>query len=59
MIKPEETRIKYAMELEEKGEHLKILHTLGFVNIDCGCGYDMPMKALACLRLEDMVEYYC
>ena len=28
-------------------------------NLDCGCGYDMPIKALACIRLENMVEYYC
>ena len=58
MIKPEEARIRYAIELEDKGEHLKILHTPGFVNIDCGCGYDMPIKALACLRLEDFQEFY-
>ena len=59
MIQPEEKRIGYAMELEDKGEHLEILHAPGFVNLDCGCGYDMPIKALACIRLEDMVEYYC
>ena len=59
MIKHEETRIRYAVELEDKGEYLRILHTPGFVNIDCGCGYDMPIKALACIRLEDMIEYYC
>ena len=59
MIKPEEAKISYAIELEDKGEHLRILHTPGFVNIDCGCGYDMPIKALACIRLEDMIEYYC
>lgn len=58
MIEPEEARIKYAMDLECRGEQLRILHTPGFVNIDCGCGYDMPIKALACIRLEDMVEYY-
>ena len=58
MIKPEEARIRYAMELEDRGEHLKILHAPGFINIDCGCGADMPIKALACIRLEDMAEYY-
>ena len=58
MIQPEEKRIAYAVELEEKGEHLKILHTPGFVNLDCGCGTDMSIKSLACLRLEDMQEYY-
>ena len=59
MIQPEEKRIAYAMKLEDKGEHLNILHTPGFINLDCGNGYDMPIKALACIRLEDMVEYYC
>lgn len=58
MIKPEEARIRYAIELEDKGEHLRTLHAPGFANIDCGCGYDMPIKALACLSLEDLVEYY-
>lgn len=58
MIQPEEKRIAYAMELEGKGEHLKILHTPEFINLDCGCGYEMPIKALACLRLEDMQEFY-
>lgn len=58
MIKPEETRIKYAMDMEDRGEHLRILHAPGFIIIDCGCGYDMSIKALACIRLDDMVEYY-
>lgn len=58
MIQPEEKRIAHAMDLEYKHEHLKILHTTGFTNMDCGSGYDMPIKALACIRLEDMVEYY-
>ena len=26
--------------------------------LDCGCGYDIPIKALTCLRLEDMHEFY-
>ena len=58
MIQPEEKRVAYAMKLEGKGEHLKILHTPEFINLDCGCGYEMPIKALACLRLEDMQEFY-
>lgn len=58
MIQPEDKRIAYATELEDKGEHLKMLHAPGFINLDCGCGYDMPIKALACIRIEDMVEYY-
>ena len=24
----------------------------------CGCGYDMPINALTCIRLQDMIEYY-
>ena len=59
MIQPEEARINYAISLEDAGDHLKILHTPGFINLDCGCGYDMPIKALACIRLDNMVEYYC
>lgn len=56
-IQPESEQEKYAQELKSKGEHLKILHAQGFIDIDCCCGYDMPVKALACIRLEDMVEY--
>lgn len=58
LIQPEEKRINHALDLESRGEHLKILHTHGFINLDCGCGYDMPIKALACLRLEDFQEFY-
>jgi len=58
MIQPEEKRIDHALDLESRGEYLKILHAPGFINLDCGCGYNMPIKALACIRLEDMVEYY-
>lgn len=58
LIQPKEKRIEVAMGLEDRGEHLKIYHGPGFIDIDCGCGYDMPIKALACIRLEDMVEYY-
>ena len=58
MNKSEEARIRYAIELENIEEHLKIVHAHGFVNIDCGCGYDMPIKVLACLRLEELQEFY-
>lgn len=58
LIQPEEKRIKHALDLENRGEHLNILYAPGFINLDCGCGYNMPIKALACIRLEDMVEYY-
>ena len=58
MIQPEEKHREYSLELENRGEHLKILHTPAFINLDCGCGYDIPIKALTCLRLEDMREFY-
>lgn len=49
---------RYCDELATRGEHMRICHAPGFIDIDCGCGYDIPAKALACLRLEDMAEYY-
>lgn len=58
LIEPQIERLNLAIALEDKGDHLKILHTPGFINLDCGCGYEMPIKALACLRLEDMQEFY-
>ena len=58
LIQPEEKRINHALDLESRGEHLNILHAPGLINLDCGCGYDMPIKALACLRLEDFQEFY-
>lgn len=30
----------------------------GIVDIDCGCGNDTPNRRLACLRLDDMSEFY-
>lgn len=57
-IQPESEQEKYAQELESKGDHLKMLHAPGFIDIDCCCGYDMAVKTLACLRLEDMEEFY-
>lgn len=58
LIKPEEEKVRYAMELESEGEHLRIFHASGFIDIDCGCGHSYPIKALACIRLEDMLEFY-
>lgn len=58
LVKPAEEQLEYAADLERRGDHLKIIHASGFINIDCGCGHGMPIKALACIRLEDMVEYY-
>lgn len=56
--KAEEKRIGFVEELKNGGEHLRIFHAPEFIDIDCGCGYNTPIKALACLRLEDMAEYY-
>ena len=58
LIEPQIDRLKLMFELEDANNHLKILHAPGFINLDCGCGYDMTVKAMACIRLEDMVEYY-
>ena len=58
LIQSEEERMKYMMDLEIQGDHLRICHTDGFIDIDCGCGHSYPIKALACIRLEDMLEYY-
>lgn len=48
----------YFRKLEETGQHMRILHTEGYIDIDCGCGHNVPGAALACLRLEDMEEFY-
>ena len=41
-----------------RGEHPKIHHAEGFIDIDCGCSYRRPLKTLGCLRLDDMQEFY-
>ena len=41
------------------GDHMRILHAPGFIDIDCGCGHSPETRRLACLRLEDMREFYC
>lgn len=58
LIQPEEKRIAYVIDLENQGERLKILHTAGYINLDCGSGYDIPIKALACLKLDDLTDFY-
>lgn len=40
-------------------DHFRILHAPGFIDIDCGCGHSSEERRLACLRLEDMEEFYC
>ena len=53
---PEE-RLPYVEELALRGEHFRILHTPGFIDLDCGCGHTYLGTALSCLRLEDMQEF--
>lgn len=48
----------YVRTLEQQGDHMKIFHTDGFICIDCGCGNKTPARRLACLRLDDMREFY-
>ena len=40
-------------------EPMEIFHAPGFIDIDCGCGHHAEGRRLACLRLEDMKEFYC
>lgn len=49
---------KYICMLRKKGKHAEIEHAEGFIDIDCGCGSGIPEERLACLRLEDMKEFY-
>lgn len=58
MLKAREDRDAYTEELLGKGDHPRILHTDSFIDIDCGCSYDKPLKTLGCLRLDDMTEFY-
>lgn len=39
-------------------EVFKIWHGNGIIDIDCGCGNKIENRRLACLRLDDMQEYY-
>lgn len=52
-------RVDYLEELRSKGEHMKIEHAKHFIDIDCGCGQNIyGISKLACLRLDDMQEFY-
>ena len=55
---PEEKREDYARELIRNQDHLRIMHCPGFIDLDCGSGHRINFKALSCLRLEDMEEFY-
>ncbi|RGE65318.1 metallophosphoesterase [Anaerotruncus colihominis] len=44
---------------ENCGEDLSIWHGNGIIDIDCGCGnLKTSHRRLACLRLDDMAEFY-
>lgn len=45
-----------AWELEDG--HLRIFRGHGYFDVDCACGYPIPQRRLACLRLEDLAEFY-
>ena len=40
------------------GEPFRIWHGDGIIDIDCGCGNKTEHRRLACLRLDDMQEFY-
>ena len=42
----------------DHGEPLRIWHRNGIIDIDCGCGNKTEKRRLACLRLDDMEEFY-
>jgi len=58
LMEDEKEQIRVEKDLKARGEHLRVTHTPGFIDIDCGCGHNTPVKALACIRLEDMAEFY-
>ena len=42
-----------------RDEDYSIWHGNGIIDIDCGCGnLNAPHRRLACLRLDDMAEFY-
>ena len=51
-------RERWLKELESTGQHMTILHAPAFIDIDCGCGNATEARRLACLRLEDLSEFY-
>ena len=39
-------------------DNVKIIHSPGHIYIDCGCCFENANGKLACLRLDDMEEFY-
>lgn len=44
--------------LKWRDSPFEIFHAPGLIGIDCGCGNETDLRRLACLRLEDMREFY-
>lgn len=42
----------------DDGKPFRIWHGNGIIDIDCGCGKKTENRRLACLRLDDMREFY-
>ncbi len=51
LLENEAAQEQFEKTLEASGAHLRVTHAPGFIDIDCCCGYDIPIKALACIRL--------
>lgn len=47
----------YVEDYAEDGP-FEIFYAPGFIGIDCGCGNTTDQRRLACLRLEDLTEFY-
>ena len=56
--KNDDELIGYIESVQNSGDHLKIEHCNGWINLDCGAGQDLPISRVACLRLDDMAEFY-
>lgn len=42
----------------DDGQPQRIWRGNGIIDIDCGCGHKTELRRLACLRLDDMAEFY-
>lgn len=58
LLRDDADQESYFRMLEATRDHMHILRTPSYIDIDCGCGYDVPGASLACLRLDDMAEFY-
>ena len=58
MQEAKENRENRIAEMICKGARPTILYTPGFIDVDCGCCMENPLKTLGCLRLDDMTEFY-